>query len=92
MTDAIEYTIVLYEPSANSDQFVKTPNTDPCHSEYKVLFVGSIWMRNSFIHFPETMKSTIDLTRQENHVYIFLFCNYVITVQGYIVLSVCSLY
>lgn len=84
MTDTIENTRVMYEPSANSDQFVKTSTTNPCHSENKVLFVGSIWMRNSFMHFPETMKSTVHLTRQENHVYI--------TLQGYIVLSVCSLY
>lgn len=84
MTDTIENTRVMYEPSANSDQFVKTSTTNPCHSENKVLFVSSIWMRNSFMHFPETMKSTVHLTRQENHVYI--------TLQGYIVLSVCSLY
>lgn len=76
MTDTIENTRVMYEPSANSDQFVKTSTTNPCHSENKVLFVGSIWMRNSFMHFPETMKSTVHLTRQENHVYIF-FCYHV---------------
>lgn len=70
VTDTIENTSVMYEPSANSDQFVKTSTTNPCHSENKVLFVGSIWMRNSFMHFPETMKSTVHLTRQENHVYI----------------------
>lgn len=89
MTDTIENTRVMYEPSANSGQFVKTSTTNPCHSENKVLFVGSIWMRNSFMHFPETMKSTVNLTRQENHVYMIIT---VITLQGYIVLSVCSLY
>lgn len=77
MTDTIENTRVMYEPSANSDQFVKTSTTNPCHSENKVLFVGSIWMRNSFMHFPETMKSTVHLTRQENHVFIYFFCYHV---------------